>query len=85
LHVTEDDRGRADLPQDFDLAATDSQRAVAYIALPEQDVPLLKRCCVVMPEPPTETTLLFVIEACGQNEHVAAAGGSPPVRPPTLP
>jgi len=39
--MTEQDRGGADLAQDFDLAAPDPQNAVARIALPEQEIPLL--------------------------------------------
>jgi hypothetical protein len=34
-YMTELDRGRADLAQDFDLAAPDPQNAVARIALPK--------------------------------------------------
>jgi hypothetical protein len=40
--MTEQDRGGADLPQDFDLAASNPQHAVARIALPEQEVSLLE-------------------------------------------
>src|ERR1019366_2115681 len=40
-YITEQDRGGADLAQDFNLAAPDPQNAVARIALPEHEIPLL--------------------------------------------
>ena len=40
-YMTEQDRGGADLPQNFDLAAPDPQNVVARIALPKQEIPLL--------------------------------------------
>jgi len=41
-YMTEQDRGGAGLPQDFDLAAPNPQHAIARIALPQQEVPFLE-------------------------------------------